>query len=319
MDEPALLASARRDDRGAFDALVAPYLRELHVHCYRMLGGVHDAEDALQETLLSAWRALGSFEERSSVRSWLYRIATNACLAQIRRRPARVLPDAHGPAFTSVDDLGAPLLDVAWIEPYPDGPEAHYELRETVELAFIAALQHLPGNQRAVLILREALAFSAAETGELLDLSVASVNSALQRARKAVGDGIPARRADDPEIRELVERFTDAWERADVPALLELLTVDARLVMPPLPAWFDGRDNVAVFFRKMFETPWRLVPATANGQPAFALYQLREGEFRLSGLNVLTIRGGRVEEITAFLDPASYAPFGFSEKFPGER
>ncbi|HKN51125.1 MAG TPA: RNA polymerase subunit sigma-70, partial [Amycolatopsis sp.] len=296
--ESDLLEAARRDDEGAFDRLVAPYRGELHAHCYRMLGAVHDAEDALQEALVGAWRGLAGFEGRSSVRSWLYRIATNACLKLIKQQPKRLVPlDYHAP-MSEIGELAPPIEGEFYVEPYAD-PQATYELRESVELAFIAALQHLPGTQRAVLILRDVLAFSAAEVAEALDTSVASVNSALQRARKTLDERTPAesqqatlRRLGEEAEQKLVAEFVAAWERGDVPALLELLAEDARFTMPPLPAWFDGRENVARFLaERVFATPWRLVPASANGQLAFACYQQRDGEFRIGCLNVLTLRG----------------------------
>jgi len=319
--ESDLLEAARRDDEGAFDRLVAPYRGELHAHCYRMLGAVHDAEDALQEALVGAWRGLAGFEGRSSVRSWLYRIATNACLKLIKQRPKRLVPlDYHAP-MSEIGELAPPIEGEFYVEPYAD-PQATYELRESVELAFIAALQHLPGTQRAVLILRHVLAFSAAEVAEALDTSVASVNSALQRARKTLDERTPAesqqatlRRLGEEAEQKLVAEFVAAWERGDVPALLELLAEDARFTMPPLPAWFDGRENVARFLaERVFATPWRLVPASANGQLAFACYQQRDGEFRIGCLNVLTLRGGEITEITGFLDPAMYASFGLPGK-----
>lgn len=330
--ERDLLESARRDDQGAFDRLVAPYHGELHAHCYRMLGAVHDAEDALQDALVGAWRGLSGFEGRSSVRSWLYRIATNACLRLIRERPKRLLAADYHPARETVDELGAPATDEMYVEPYPDGdlpadPQARYELRESVELAFVAALQHLPGTQRAVLILREVLAFSAAEVAGLLDTTVVSVNSALQRARKSLDHKVPAesqqatlRALGEQRERELVQEFVAAWERADVAALLDMLTEDARLTMPPLPAWFDGRDDVGRFLaERIFATPWRLVPLRANGQLAFAGYLDDANGFRLGGLNVLTLRGGRIAEITSFLDPAMFDRFELPKKFAEDR
>src|SRR5881227_1714855 len=228
-----VLAAARTGDEGAFARLVEPYRSELHAHCYRMLGSVHDAEDALQEALLRAWRGLARFEGRSSLRSWLYTIATNTCLNAIARRPKRVLPVDYGPAYDPHRPPGEPVVESVWIEPYPDemlgledgfaAPEASYEMRESVELAFVAALQHLPPNQRAALILREVLGFSAKEVAEALDTTTASVNSALQRARKAADGRLPEqsqqatlRALGDDRLREIVEAYMDAWERGDV-------------------------------------------------------------------------------------------------------
>jgi RNA polymerase sigma-70 factor (ECF subfamily) len=267
-----------------------------------MTGSIQDAEDALQEALLGAWRGLPSFEGRSSVRTWLHRIASHACLRLVERRPARVL--VSGPAFEQTADLGEPVPGPVYLEPWVDGPEDAYERREDLELAFVAALQQLPGTQRAVLILREVLQFSAAEVAGMLDVSVPAVNSALQRARATLG----SRRSQQAELAEvdepaLVRRFVAAWERADVPALVELLTEDARFVMPPLPAWFSGRGWVERFLRdRLFETDWRLRPARANGQPAFACYQ--GPAYALSSVLVLTVRAGRVAELTGFIDPA---------------
>ena len=327
------IAAAQRGDEAAFEKLVAAHQAQLHAYCYRMLGSVHDADDALQETLLAAWRGFGKFEGRSSLRSWLYRIATHACLrlaATRRRSKNRVLSPEHGPARTDVYDLGEPVTEPIWLEPYPDAaddstnPEARYQERESVELAFVAALQHLPASQRAVLILREVLQFSAAEVAQVLDRSVASVNSSLQRARKAMAEYRAEHHAADGQRaelsalgeegrRELVAAFVQAWERADVPAMVALLAEDARFSMPPLPAWFDGRADVVRFMaERMWATPWRLVPVTANGQLAFACYQgaTAPGPFRLSAVNVVTVRAGRIAELTGFLDPAIHHYFG---------
>jgi RNA polymerase sigma-70 factor, ECF subfamily len=285
-----------------FDAIVAEHRRELLAHCYRMTGSIQDAEDALQEALLGAWRGLPSFEGRSSVRTWLHRIASHACLRLVERRPARVL--VSGPAFEQTADLGEPVPGPVYLEPWVHGPEDAYDRREDLELAFVAALQRLPGTQRAVLILREVLQFPAAEVAGMLDISVPAVNSALQRARATLG----SRRSQQAELAEvdepaLVERFVAAWERADVPGLVELLTEDARFVMPPLPAWFAGRTSVERFLReRLFETDWELRPARANGQLALACYQ--GPAFALSSVLVLTVRGGRVAELTGFIDPA---------------
>jgi RNA polymerase sigma-70 factor (ECF subfamily) len=306
--------------RGEFEGLVARHRRELLAHCYRMLGSIQDAEDALQEALLGAWRGWAGFEGRSSARAWLYRICTNACLRLISRRPRRMLSPGYGPALKQTADLGEPVTGPVWLEPWPgDAPEASderdpesdYLRRESVELAFVAALQHLPGTQRAVLILREVLEFSAAEVAELLDTTPASVNSALQRARKALGAPATSQRAEldalgDAGRRELVDAFVGAWERGDVEALTALLAQDARFTMPPLPAWFDGRADVAMFMReRLFETPWELRSITVNGQPGFACFQ----GGKLGAINVLTIRDGRVTEIAGFVDPTLHAYF----------
>ena len=305
----------------AFDRLVAAHRRELYAHCYRMLGSVQDAEDALQESLLAAWRGLPGFEARSSLRAWLYRITTNVCLRLIERRPRRLLSPDHGPPRRDTSDLGEPVSGPVWLEPWPDeDPAVQIERRESVELAFVAALQHLPGTQRAVLILREVLGYSAAEVAAALDTTPASVNSALQRARKAVEQRVPAT-SQQAELealgadgrRGLVDAFVSAWERADVPALLALLAEDARFTMPPLPAWFDGREDVGRFFaERVFETDWRLVQRNANGQLGFACYSAERGsgDFQLGALNVLTIRDGRVAEIAGFLDPDLHRRLG---------
>lgn len=331
MDEGELLTRARAGDPAAFDALVAGYRGELKAHCYRMLGSLQDAEDALQETMLAAWRGLAGFEGRSSLRTWLYRIGTNACLRLGSKRPRRVLSPDHGPPRGDVHDLGEPVPGPVFLEPWPGdvvagdpGPAASFARREDVELAFVAALQHLPATQRAVLILREVLDFSAAEVASFLDLTPAAVNSALQRARKAVHERVPptSQRTElsalgDAGQRELIDAFVTAWERADIDTLVSLLAEDARFTMPPLPAWFDGRDDVARFLaERVFETPWRLVPIRANGQPALACYQGRpDGRLLIGAINVLSLRDGRITEISGFLDPALYPLFGLPEEF----
>ncbi|MFI0408431.1 sigma-70 family RNA polymerase sigma factor [Actinomadura sp. 3N508] len=332
MDEAELLTRARAGDEAAFDVLVGRYRTELKAHCYRMLGSLQDAEDGLQESLLAAWRGLPGFEGRSSLRTWLYRVSTNACLRLASKRPRRVLSPDHGPPRRDVRDLGEPVTGPVFLEPWPDdvaadepGPEASFAQRENVELAFVAALQHLPATQRAVLILREVLEFSAAEVASFLDLTPAAVNSALQRARKAVQERVPGP-SQQTELaalgadgrRELIDAFVTAWERADVDALVTLLADDVRFTMPPLPAWFDGRDDVARFFaERVFETPWRLVPLQVNGQPGFACYQRNpDGRFRMGAINVLSLRDGRITRISAFLDPALYPLFGLPEEIP---
>jgi RNA polymerase sigma-70 factor, ECF subfamily len=326
--ERKLLGEARAGDEDAFRRLVEPHRPELHAHCYRMLGSVHDAEDALQDALLRAWRGLAKFEGRSSLRSWLYRIATNTCLDAIARRPKRMLPVDYGPAADPHDDLSEPLVESQWVEPYPDerlgledgyaAPEARYEQRESVELAFIAALQHLPAHQRAALILRDVLGFSAREVAESLETTVASVNGALRRARKAVEERLPAqsqlatlRALGDDDLRALVERYVDAWERGDVDAILSMLADDATFTMPPLRSWYRGRDDIAVFLRdSALQDQWRFVPVRANGQLAFGTYawDADRGSYTPLGLDVLTLRGARVQEVTAFVVPATSGP-----------
>jgi RNA polymerase sigma-70 factor (ECF subfamily) len=334
--EPDLLAAAGRGDATAFDRLVSPYRRELYAHCYRMLGSVQDAEDALQESLLGAWRGLAGFEGRSSLRAWLYRVSTNACLRLVARRPRRVLSPDHGPPRRDTADLGRPVAGPVWLEPWPDAdpagdagiadPAARYLRKESVELAFVAALQHLPGRQRAVLILREVLEFSAAEAARILDTTPAAINSALQRARKAVHQRVPptSQQAELAALgadgrRELVDAFVSAWERADVPALLDLLTHDAQFTMPPLPAWFSGREDIGRFFtERVFATAWRLVALQVNGQLGFVCYS-REPDndrFRLGAVNVLTLHGDRIAQIAGFLDPALHRHLGLPPEPP---
>jgi RNA polymerase sigma-70 factor (ECF subfamily) len=321
--ERDLLEAAGEGDEEAFRRLVDPYRRELHAHCYRMLGSVHDAEDALQDASLRAWRALARFEGRSSLRSWLYTIATNTCLNLIAKRPKRVLPIDYGPAADPHGGPGEPLVESVWIEPYPDEtlgvedglavPEARYELRESIELAFVAALQHLPPNQRAVLILREVLGFSAKEVAEALDTTVASVNSAMQRARKTVDEKLPdqsqqatLRALGDDALSELVEDYVSAWERGDVDTVVSLLTEDACFAMPPLASWFHGREALTTFLAGWPLSGawrWRHVRSHANGQPALAYYSWDEDEqaYLPFALNVLTVRGDRFSDVTAFV------------------
>lgn len=336
MEESDLLEAARRGDEDAYAALVDGHRAALHSHCYRMLGSVPDAEDALQEALLGAWRGLSRFEGRSSLRSWLYKIATNACLKAIERRPTRVLPVDFGPAGDPHGELDSPLVESVWLEPYPDdrleagvhAPEARYEQRESVELAFVAALQHLPARQRAVLILRDVLGFSGGEVADALEMSPEAVYSALQRAHRTVDERLPAqsqqaalRSIGDDELRTLVNRYVDAWERADVDALVDLLTEDAVIAMPPYRTWYAGRDAVIAFLRK---TPlrgqrWRVLPSHANGQVGFACYLVSEetGAYEWHSMEVITLRDERIAEITAFIDPEGHTAFGLPATVPG--
>ena len=283
-----LLVAAQDGDELAFRDLMAPLRTQLHAHCYRMLGSAADADDALQEVLLRAWRGLHAFEGRSSLRSWLYRIATNVCLTLLDRRPKRVLPLDHGPPADRPEPDGEPLVESVWIEPYPsaelvDGratPEARYEQRESVELAFVAALQHLPPNERAALLAREVLGLSARETAEALETTTAAVNSALQRARRFTRERLPAasqqatlRSLGDERLRALVADYADALERGDVDALLAMLSEDATWSMPPLAQWYRGHEAIAGFLRAgPFTVRWRHVPVRANGQAAVGCY-----------------------------------------------
>ena len=331
MNELAVLESARGGDQDAFTQLVAPYRAELHAHCYRMLGSVHDAEDALQEALLRAWRGLARFEGRSSLRSWLYRIATNACLRAIERRPERVLPSTTGRRRTPMTSLPITCQSRSGSSPIPmarapadalAAPAARYEQRESIELAFVAALQHLPGRQRAVLILRDVLGFSAREVAETLDTTPVSVDSALQRAHRSVEQRLPARSQQatlralgDERLSEIVGAYVDAWERGDIDAVVAMLTQDARITMPPIPTWYTGREAVAAFLRQRVlrgERPRRLLPITANGQPAFGQYIWDQQRQRLvaHGINVLTLSGEQIADITAFLGADTFPSFG---------
>jgi RNA polymerase sigma-70 factor (ECF subfamily) len=328
--EAALFGAARGGDELAFQRLVEPYRRELHAHCYRMLASVHDAEDALQDAMLRAWRSLKGFEGRSSLRRWLYTIATNTCLDVINRRPKRVLPVDYGPRTDPHDGPGDPVLESVWVEPYPDetlgvedgyaSPDARYEQRESIELAFIAALQFLPATQRAVLILREVLGFSAKEVAETLDTTVASVNSALQRARATVEERLPERSQQetlrtlgDEELRALVDRYVDAWEKGDVETVVGMLAEDAVFTMPPLASWFGPRDEIAHWLATSpmsGDWDWRALRTQANGQVALAFYgwDADEGSYMPFALNVLTFRGRAISEVDAFIVRTPTAP-----------
>ncbi len=283
-------------DGDAFRELTDPYRRELHVHCYRMLGSFQDAEDALQDTLLAAWQSFGSFEGRSSVRTWLYRIATNRCLnarRAARRRPAVAwnVPGVTPPEPTS-------LGEAVWLQPYPDAA-LDYERTESLSLAFVTALQLLPPRQVAVLVLRDVLDFSALEVASMLDSSVDSVTSALKRARAGLRPRLPATPTASPPDSALVTRFVTAYEAADVEALVDLLTDDVFVSMPPMPFEYEGREAVRAFCANLFATRrYQLIPTSANGQPAFGTYVNGQG----TGIVVLTLRGDRISAMTRFDD-----------------
>jgi RNA polymerase sigma-70 factor (ECF subfamily) len=335
VNETALLDAARNGDEDAFARLVSAHRWALHAHCYRMLGSVADAEDAMQDTLLRAWRSLDSFEGRSSLSSWLYRIATNVCLRLIERRPKRVLPIDYGPPADPHTGVAAPLTESVWVEPYPDerlgledglaAPDARYEQRESVELAFIAALQHLPARQRAVLILREVLGFSADEVADVLDTTATSVYSALQRAHKAVDERLPERSQqetlrslDDEDVRRIVEDYVDAWERNDVDKVVAMLAEDVAIAMPPTPTWFRGRDVLDQFLRQRPMSGalrWRGLPIRSNGQLGVGFYQWDEGRdgWVPHSLTVLTLRGSEITQIDAYLTAEPFERFGLPD------
>jgi RNA polymerase sigma-70 factor (TIGR02960 family) len=313
-----LLERARAGDQHAFGELVEPYRSELHLHCYRILGSIHDAEDALQETLLAAWRGLGRFERRSTVRTWLYTVATNRALNMLRAAKRRPQAGLTMPPNVSLPEPTR-RAEPVWIEPYPDvlldadledlpGPEARYEAKEAISLAFVTALQLLPARQRAVLILRDVLGFRAAEVAQILDVTEESVTSALKRARatlesrRRVSEEPPP--PGSPVERELVGRLAAAFEANDVEGIVALLAEDVRLAMPPLPLEYVGRDEAARFYSAIATRPGRrrLVQTRANGQPALAFYSqdIDGGEFIGSSLTVVTLAGDRSVALDRF-------------------
>jgi RNA polymerase sigma-70 factor, ECF subfamily len=302
----------------------APFRAELIAHCYRMLGSVHDAEDLVQETYLRGWRGYPAFEERAALRTWLYRIATTACLRALQSRARRVLPAGLGDAEIDPDvDLDAKSGSHVWLEPIPDAlvagnPEESVTAKQSVRLAVMTALQELPARQRAVLILRDVVQFSAAEVAELLETTPAAVNSSLQRARSRLAELSPTEESlsepDDAERRELLDRYCAAFENADMAALAALLQADVKLEMPPLPVWFTGRETVLRFLAgRALATPGDIVmiPTAANAQPAVAEYRRGADQvMRAHSIHVLTTGPAGVATVTVFLDPALFAAFG---------
>jgi RNA polymerase sigma-70 factor (ECF subfamily) len=336
--ESELLESARSGDERAFAELVEPHQSALHAHCYRMLGSLTDADDALQEALLGAWRGLSRFEERSSLLTWLYTIATNSCLKMVKQRGRRILATEQAGAAHVGAPPGAPLPESVWLEPYPDEklavdpesttPAARYEQRESVELAFVAALQHLPARQRVVLLLRDVLDYSAREAAQMLGTTVPSVNSSLQRARKTTAERVPDQSQQralqalgDAAARKLVQHYTNAIERADVQSLLALLTEDAVWEMPPLTTWYQGREAVAAFLDEYPGTVrWRHLSTSANGQVAVGCYAWDDERqhYVASVLDVLTLRGAKIAQVTAFINPRLFPRFGLPDALSAE-
>jgi RNA polymerase sigma-70 factor (ECF subfamily) len=329
----ATITRARAGDEEAFRELTGRYRRELQVHCYRILGSAQDAEDMVQETLLAAWRGLEHFEGRASLRSWLYRIATNRCLNALRDAGRRPRAAAATPDLPPEPPEPTRRVEPLWLEPFPDmllesvpdgapGPDARYEAREAIALAFVAGLQHLPPRQRAVLVLRDVLGFRAAEVADMLDHSEASINSALQRARAAIETRLPdsdrerAPLPRSPRERELVGRFAEAFETGDIEGVVALLTDDAWLTMPPVPLEYQGPVAISRFLSTVPAGGalgrFRLVPTRANGQPAFGFYlkDLQTPIAHASGLMVLTLEDDRVSAITAFHDTSVFPQFG---------
>lgn len=336
--EAERLAAARRGNAHEFGDLTEPYRRELQIHCYRILGSLHEAEDLVQETLLRAWRRLDTYQGRASFRAWLYKIATNACLDALdRTRSRRSLPTRAQPASDPRAPISPPTSDISWLEPFPDewlveataNPEARYSAYESVSLAFLTALQALPPRQRAVLILSDVLDWSAREVAELLGLTVSATNSALHRARATLAKHYHGRepeslatRLPDERTQRLLERFVQAWETADVAGLVALLKEDATLAMPPSPSWYRGRTAIGAFVaatlfadQGMFPGEaagrWRLRPTRANAQPAFAIYQRVEGnEYQAFGIHVLACQADQLAQIISFIDASLPLRFG---------
>jgi len=331
-NEAGRVAAALAGDQDEFGDLVEPYRHELRVHCYRMLGSLHEAEDMVQETFLRAWRRLETYAGRASLRAWLYRIATNACLDALEKRPRRTLPVRSQPPAEPSALPAPPLTELIWLEPFPDDllddveptPEARYALHESITLAFLTALQLLPPRQRAVLIMRDVLDWDASEVAELLDMTVSAVNSALHRARVALNKNYAAEplvnlRLTDPATRALLDRYVETWEQADVPGLLALLREDVTVSMPPSPTWYSGRAALgtvaeAMIFAGEGRGRFRLKPTRANGQPAFGIYRRDEatGIYRAESIQVVSLddRAARLTTLTSFFDAGLFAHFG---------
>ena len=354
--EAANPEESQLEQNQAFERLAEPFRREINLHCYRMLGSLHEAEDAVQETYLRAWRSFSSFEaassdERGSFRAWLYKIATNICLNALegRKHQQRYLPDQLGPAGPPKME-GGPAFDLPWLEPYPDAnlesyadaapnPEARYTARESVQLAFVAAIQQLPPRQRAALMLCDVLGWASAEAASLLDGSTASINSALQRARETLSQRYPERNSarrpplesqTTPAQQILLGRYLRAWEGHDVDGFAAVLKEDATVVMPPWLQWFIGRETIGTFFAAAWKTcgGLHLVPTSANGQPAFAIYEFSSSSsgsssdpakrWNAHSIHVLTLENDAISAITLFLDPRLFQDFGLPQFLPDD-
>ena len=334
--EAARLRAALHGDREEFGALTEPYRHELQVHCYRILGSWHEAEDLVQETYLRAWRRLNTYEGRASLRSWLYKIATNACLDELDKwRTRRYLPSSFQSASDPSSPIISPTTEPIWLEPAHDdwllsaitGPETRYLARESISLAFLAALQTLPSRQRSIFILMDVLDWSASEVADLLDTTVSAAHSALHRARVKMVEQYHGREIDnmvqaDERTRRMLDKYVKAWETADIAGLVALLKENATLLMPPSPSWYQGRTAVGAFvavsvfgeagmFPGKAAGRWKLLPTQANGQPAFAFYQrTNENEYQAAGVQVVTIEDRQIGEVISFNDPSLPARFG---------
>ncbi len=339
-EEARHLAAARRGNPREFSELAEPYRRELHVHCYRILGSLHDAEDMVQETMVRAWKRLDTYEGRASFRAWLYKIATNVCLDTLdkrRRQAKRLLPsNLFSPADPN-HPIEPPATEILWLEPFPDewladssaaNPETRYSVHESISLAFLIALQILPPRQRAALILKDVLDWPASGIADLLDTTTSSVNSALHRARVTLAKNYQGQKPQsivdgtDEQTRKTLEKYIHAWQTADVNGLVALLKKDVTLSMPPSPSWYAGRENIAKFaantvfaYEGMFSGfasgRWKLLPVRANGQPSAAVYQRMDaGIYQPFGIHVLTCAQGQIAQISCFIDPSLTTRFG---------
>ena len=337
-EETARIHAARGGDSQAFAGLVEPYRNELIAHCYRLLGSSLDAEDAVQDVLLRAWQHLDGFEGRAPIRAWLYKIATNVCFDRMAKRPRRALPSAMRLPSDPGQPFEPPVLEPIWLEPFADSliadasgnPDARHGLRESVSLAFVAVLQTLTPEQRVVLVLRDVLEWRAAEVAEMLDMTVSAVNSALRRARVALGKRYQPERLTtlsqpkNPLVRDVLEQYVQAWERADVSALVALLRDDTIFIMPPLPCWYVGPTAIADFFDRVVfvgsKRRWRTISTRANGQPAFALYQFdaTDGAYHPYAIQVLRVEGGKLIALMAFMTAALVGRFGMPARLDAD-